>query len=352
MTVFKISESLTNNYAISLCAPFDRSKTPHKSLLATPILEISDSSCHIVKRVYDLRSSFIDSFVGKIDLIDWSFLDNPDLSLNDKCSLFHSLLVAATKDSIPVSYVKFSSSDKPWITPLVKDLINKRWYAYRCCDFVAYNHFKVKVRREIQKAKLLWTKKMQDKDIWKMVNNYLGRHCSSPIMSLLSKYDSTKEAVDAINTYLFSVFASCDSTSTINSHDTDIDWTMDVSPNTIQKLLLQLSPRKSSPDIPNTLYKSIACQLALPLSKLFNLSFKEGQVPALWKKAVVSPIPKNRSPSVQDIRPISLLSPLAKIMEKVVLSSLKSSLLENYDDNQFGFRPKSSTQCALTSLHN
>ena len=346
------SESLSNNYIVSLRAPFDRSKVPHKSLLATPLFESCDNSQHIVKRVYDLRLSFIESFVSKIDSVDWSFLDNPNLSLNDKCSLFQSLLEAAAKECIPISYVKFTACDKPWITPLVKDLINKRWNAYRRCDYSAYNHLKAKVQVEIQKAKFLWTKKMQDKDIWKMVKSHLGRNSSTPIMSLLSQYDSIKEAADAINSHLFSVFVKSDQNSIKYLPESDNDWIIEASPLTIQKMLQQLSDHKSSPDIPNVLYKSVASQIAVPLSKLFKLSFSLGLIPATWKRAVISPIPKTRTPSVQDIRPISLLPPLAKVMEKVVLSSIKSDILEHYDTNQFGFRPNSSTQCALTSLHN
>ena len=58
-----------------------------------------------------------------------------------------------------------------------------------------------------------------------------------------------------------------------------------------------------------------------------------------------------RTPSVEGIRPISLLSPPAKILEKIVLSSLKSEFISYYDDTQFGFRPGSSTLCALTCIH-
>ena len=84
-----------------------------------------------------------------IDAVDWSFIDNSTLSLQDKYLHFQSIMENATCECIPVSYVKFSASDKPWITPVVKDLINKRWSAFRRGDFAAYNHFKVKVQSEI-----------------------------------------------------------------------------------------------------------------------------------------------------------------------------------------------------------
>jgi hypothetical protein len=352
-----LSVSLSNNYTISLCAPFDRSKVPHKSLLAVPLNGSSESSHYVIRRVYDLRSSFIENFVKKIDSVDWSFLENPDLSLNAKCSLFQGFLEAAASECIPVSFVKCSASDKPWITTLVKDLINKRWRAFRKGDYATYNCLKIKIQSEIQKAKFLWTKKMQHRDIWKAVRSHLGKNSPSLIMSLLSQYTSTVEAADAINAHLFSVFVDSD-WSTVNdlfaaySQDDVSRWMIDVSPCMIQTALRQLSRHKSSPDLPNILYKSVACQLSAPLSKLLELSFELGLVPEPWKRAVISPIPKTRNPTIKDIRPISLLPPLAKIMERVVLKSIKCKLLENYDNNQFGFRPNSSTQCALAFLHN
>lgn len=54
---------------------------------------------------------------------------------------------------------------------------------------------------------------------------------------------------------------------------------------------------------------------------------------------------------MNDIRPISLLSTPAKLLEQAVLSSVKSTLLEHYGEHQFGFRQYSSTTCALISLH-
>ncbi len=351
-----LSGSLSDNYVLSLCAPLDRSKVPHKTILATPFCRIPERTGHLLRRVYDLRSSHVERFVEKIDTVDWCFMDDEALSLNDKCSRLQSILESATRECIPISFVKCSMSDKPWITPMVKDLINKRWSAFRRRDFAAYERLKNKVHVEIQKAKFLWTKKMQERDIWKAVNTHLGRSSSSPILSLLFRYNSMTHAVDCINEQLFSVFIDSNWAPVTEllghySQEDKHEWMPNFSRTSILEFLQKLSKHKSSPDIPNVLYRSIASQLADPLSKLLKLSFDQSVVPDPWKTAIISPIPKTRCPSIEDIRPISLLPPLAKIMERVVLNSIKSQLLENYDSCQFGFRPYSSTQCSLTFLH-
>ena len=63
------------------------------------------------------------------------------------------------------------------------------------------------------------------------------------------------------------------------------------------------------------------------------------------------PIPKCKTPTIADLRPISLISFPAKVFEKVVFKQLKDVFNHNFGKHQFGFREKSSTECALIALH-
>ena len=126
-----VSEELHQMYTISTCSPFDRSKIPHLSLLATPKI-MARKSRGVTRKVYDLRFSNIQMFVSMIQATNWDFLDDNTLSIDDKCASFHSILEDAAQKTIPTSVVTCSARDKPWITPLVKDMINKRWQAFRC----------------------------------------------------------------------------------------------------------------------------------------------------------------------------------------------------------------------------
>ena len=56
-------------------------------------------------------------------------------------------------------------------------------------------------------------------------------------------------------------------------------------------------------------------------------------------------------PTINDIRPITLLPIPSKILEHLVLQSVKEYLLSCYGPEQFGYRPFSSTVCVLISLH-
>ena len=84
---------------------------------------------------------------------------------------------------------------------------------------------------------------------------------------------------------------------------------------------------------------------------MFKLSIENAEVPKCWKIAAVSPIPKKSSPTLDDIRPISLLPFPSKILEILVVGSLKSKFVSHFGEFQYGYRPGSSTLCALTALH-
>ena len=89
------------------------------------------------------------------------------------------------------------------------------------------------------------------------------------------------------------------------------------------------------------------------LEKIFNLSIQTGVYPNSLKVAKVIPIFKKGDPtSVNNYRPISILSPINKIFEKILYSRLisfidKNQLLYKY---QYGFRKNHSTEHALIEL--
>ena len=92
--------------------------------------------------------------------------------------------------------------------------------------------------------------------------------------------------------------------------------------------------------------KSISDQLQIPLQHIINLSLETSIVPSQMKIAKVIPLFKNGDPlSMDNYRPISLLSSFSKILEKIVANRL-CSYLERYNllsSSQFGFRTGHST---------
>jgi len=128
-------------------------------------------------------------------------------------------------------------------------------------------------------------------------------------------------------------------------------WVVDISPELVMKHIKKFPSFKASPDLPILLYKSASAFISEPLCKLYRQSVAERIVPKVWKIANIAPIPKSNPPSVNDLRPISLLPLPGKVLERIVLNSVRDKFLKSYGDDQYGFRPRSSTQCALIALH-
>lgn len=98
--------------------------------------------------------------------------------------------------------------------------------------------------------------------------------------------------------------------------------------------------------IPIIIFNCVLDSLSNILSKLINLSFSTGIFPSKIKEAKVIPIFKKGSPlKVENYRPISLLSNLDKIFEKVMYNRLSKFLTncKTLYPLQFGFRSNHST---------
>ena len=107
-------------------------------------------------------------------------------------------------------------------------------------------------------------------------------------------------------------------------------------------------------NIANELIIHLPEDLQLCILNLFNEGWKEGFYQSIWKIQQIIPILKpNKDPSItSSYRPISLISCLGKLFEKMVQARLlwwleSSSLLP---DNQCGFRPGRGTTDVLLQL--
>ncbi len=102
------------------------------------------------------------------------------------------------------------------------------------------------------------------------------------------------------------------------------------------------------------LLKQLCEPCSVPITHLVNMSLEQGIVPDAMKLARVIPIHKAKSKEeFNNYRPISLLSNVSKVLEKVVHKRLYSFLAKHniLYSNQYGFRPKRSTIDAITEFN-
>eukprot|EP00754_Rhynchopus_humris_P033788 Rhum_TRINITY_DN15480_c2_g5::Rhum_TRINITY_DN15480_c2_g5_i3::g.158876::m.158876 len=112
------------------------------------------------------------------------------------------------------------------------------------------------------------------------------------------------------------------------------------------------SGNSAGPDgVPNTLLLHLGPLARVALLRIFNLSWRTGVVPACWRKALISPLPKpDKDPALcSAYRPIALTSNICKLLERIIKERL-THLLEDPGSHvaalrgcQAGFRRLRST---------
>ena len=122
----------------------------------------------------------------------------------------------------------------------------------------------------------------------------------------------------------------------------------------VKKVITNLDSSKASgPDcIPVVFLNNCEPELSYILAKLFNTCLKESCFPDCWKVSSVVPVFKNvgERSTAKKYRPVSLLSVVSKVFEKLVNNRIVDHLEKCglFSGFQYGFRSSRSTADLLT----
>lgn len=236
--------------------------------------------------------------------------------------------------------------------------------AYKSCT----NQLNRQIRREIweEKKELLNAKlgslTYADNSLFRVSKSLKHRKSLIPPLEMndFRAYTDADKAEMLASTYLEVHQSSANS---ISKHDAIVkesiealpqrqsDLVEEARPEEITKILCSLKVKKAAgPDsIPNGALRALcSCRRFVALlCSIFNQCLSLSYFPPEWKKAEILPIPKSSpaSSNPSDYRPISLLSTLSKVFERIILDRLNAFEAENSItiQQQFGFKPKHST---------
>lgn len=117
--------------------------------------------------------------------------------------------------------------------------------------------------------------------------------------------------------------------------------------------LKKLKPDSSiGPDsLPPYILKACKHYFLSPILHIFNLSIHTGKYPTQWKISRVTPIPKVKNDtSVENYRPIAVLSSVAKLFETVIHRKIVYQITPYLSESQHGFRAGRSVNTNLLTM--
>lgn len=288
-------------------------------------------------------------------------------NIDTKVSLLTTYLTTLYDVHAPLREVRLSKPKAPWLTDNIKLMMKTRDRALqkykRTKNTQDYTYYK-----ELRNLTLTAIRNEKRAYINSVCNRGNIKNTWSTLKSLNVKKGSNKEVprnlanASEINSFFHSVFQitnSSDTDNLIEYYETNqfSDKIFNFSLVTVEevgKIQDSLTSNASGYDNISLMMLKYCCPHILPfLTHIINCCLECGYFPSLWKNAVIIPLPKkNNIISLADIRPISILPVISKILEKVVYYQLfayadTNNIIDHY---QSGFRSSHSTATALTRI--
>ena len=166
---FLVDEEIKNDLTAMPCPSFG--KSDHITIYVTPSEEGSVCPRKLCK-VVDLRKSNMNSVICKLLDAPWEDWLRNNVDINSKTDEFYRIIEGATS-TLPVNYVEMKATDKEWMTPTLKMLINRKHEAFRLHNLPLFEHYREKVKVEIVKAKnrFLYELNSKKNGLWKVANS-------------------------------------------------------------------------------------------------------------------------------------------------------------------------------------
>ena len=314
----------------------------------------------------------------RADILDSSLIKNPKNELHDLCDQYTSVLTSLLDKHAPLQTKKVvEKAPTPWMTSKLLYCkrscrqLERRWRRSRSgYDRSKYRNYRNLCNRLMTEAKSQYFSNLIDENsdnprrLWDTINNILHRTPASA----LPESNNVKSLCDHFAKYF------CDKIRTIRANfsnqvndvpsvqkpkiRTQLFNLEPASEDEVRKIIMKSASKSCDLDpIPTNILKALLDILIKPITTIINLSLESGTFPISFKEAHVTPLLKKSNLPVNNLknyRPVSNLSFISKIIEKVVSNRLQAHINSNKLNNpmQSAYRKSHSTETALLRVHN
>ena len=362
-----LSPSLTNSF-ITASDPFPI--LTEQNLTSTPL---PSPTPHSFRRISSINITDFSS-----DLAFSSLITNPPDSLPQLLNLYDITLRSLLDKHAPtITKLSIPHQPNPWFSPAI--LLLKR--ARRKLERIyikthstidlnilrsASNHYNklIAIAKKQYYSNLVQSNIHNPRNLWKTINHILHRKNTSPLPTTIP----TVSLAQTFAQFFSDKVTKLHLTLTTKPSSTPPHFNPPQSPTPfplfrpattleISKLLHESPNKQCELDpIPTILLKQISTTIISTITDIVNRSLSSGIFPNDFKHSLITPILKKPSldkESLNNYRPISNLSLISKITERIVKSRLHDHLSNNslYNPNQSAYTKHHSTETTLLSLH-
>ena len=342
------------------------------------------SSAQILKNKYRNFSSFSEeAFINDLQQTEWDNSSNA----NDVDKLFTSYFNKINRiinKHVPlktISQQKAKQMLKPWITKGILNSIRRKNQFYSSGENEKYKLYRNKIATLTRISKKLYFHKFfmhnlnSTKKIWEGINSLINNRNKRkrPISSIRCPSNrvvttNAQEISNVLNTHFATVGPKLASAIPACKHNFHEYLRLDPSPSSsflfdpispleIETEILSLPENKAHGlySFPVRILKCASTVISKPLVKIMNLSVETGKFPSKLKHAKIIPIFKSGDElECGNFRPISLLSNINRLFEKMMYSRVKAFITKHdiLCPSQYGFRQNYSTEHALLDIVN
>ena len=280
----------------------------------------------------------------------WDFLYR-ERDAHKKAELFQKVLMEKYYELFPIKVLRVCAEDQPWISRHLKTIDRKRKREFdknkKSLKWEKLNK-EFTEKAEIEKSNyyvnIVQDLKDSNPGQWyskvKRMSGQDTKNVSDALIEELSGLDDEEQAESIADHY-----------ASISNHYKPVqkndfeEFLKNVPPppnigpfkvlKTIRKMRKNVATVKG--DFPMKIISEFADTFTLPLNHIINASLQQGIYPNIWKKEVVSPVPKVFPPEkLQHLRKIAGLFNFSKIMDKILSELLVKDMSLSRDKSQYG----------------
>ena len=350
----------------------------HSLVYAIRKISIPNKATHEIKELRNFKNFNVNNFNADLERTLWVNVNNSG-DPNEMWTYWKSKFIAIVDKHAPLKRKRIRNKKSTWLNVEIKKSMMARDKLKSVAiktnnseDWKNYKKAKNKINNDIKATKSQYYKERLRENssnsaaVWKTINDVMGRDIkqsninSIKINSTSSTTSNPQEMSETFNTFFIEIGESLaeklpDSSKSYRDYLVQAQSSFQlrlVTPIEVLGLLKNLSANKATglDKIPCRLVKMAAPFINDSLSSMFNASIISSIFPSDWKLAKIIPIHKgNEKDELNNYRPISILSSISKVLERLIYNQVYDYLSSNnlLSECQSGFRRFHSTTTSL-----